>query len=52
MRLVPSKKAPAAQARALLDHGLSGASELLLIAGGGIAMLLTVGIFDMLGLLS
>ena len=52
MRLISSKKFSGSEALASLGRTSSRSGEFLVIAAGAFAMLLTVGIFDMLGLLA
>jgi hypothetical protein len=52
MDLVSTEKAAEAEARALVAQPSWTSSEFLLVAAGGVAMLLVVGIFDALKLLS
>lgn len=51
MRLVSSKKFSESDALASFGRTSSRPGEFLVIAAGGFAMLLVVGLFDMFGLL-
>ena len=52
VRRIPLKKFRGAETLASLDHPAPQSAEFLVIAAGACAMLLTVGIFDLCGLLS
>jgi hypothetical protein len=51
VRLVSAKKFSDSQVLAVLGRTPSRSGEFLVIAAGGLAMLLVVGLFDMCGLL-